>query len=103
MKDEGFERRSNPSFFEVRKEMWVMHVTLYTRPHCSLCEEAKLMLQLVQEDASLTWDEVNIEADDEIHEKYMLMIPVVERNGEVLLSGVISYGDLLLLVQEDII
>lgn len=74
-----------------------MHVTLYTRPNCALCDEAKLMLQLVQEDVPITWDEVNIETDDELHEKYMLMIPVIEKDGNLLLYGSISYIDLLAL------
>ena len=32
-----------------------MHVTFYTKPGCHLCDEAELMLKLVQEDFPLTW------------------------------------------------
>lgn len=74
-----------------------MHVTFYTKPDCPLCEEAKLMLKLAQEDFPLTWTEVNIESDDAIHEKYMLMIPVIERNGEPVLFGNIGYVDIVTL------
>ncbi|HSJ38734.1 MAG TPA: glutaredoxin family protein [Planococcus sp. (in: firmicutes)] len=70
-------------------------LTLYTRPNCPLCEEAKLMLNLVQEDFPLDYKEVNIEEDDQVHEKYMLMIPVLEQEDEVLLYGNIGYADLL--------
>ena len=72
-----------------------MHVMLYTKPDCHLCDEAKAMMKLAQEDCPLTWDEVNIEMDDASHEKYMLMIPVIEKDGAVLLYGSIGYVDIL--------
>lgn len=72
-----------------------MHVMLYTKPNCHLCDEAKAMMKLTQEDFPLTWDEVNIEMDDVSHEKYMLMIPVIEKDGAVLLYGSIGYVDIL--------
>ena len=72
-----------------------MHVTLYTKPKCHLCDEAKAMMKLAQEDFPLTWDEVNIEMDDASHEKYMLMIPVIEKDGDVLLYGSIGYVDVI--------
>jgi len=72
-----------------------MHVTFYTKPNCGLCEEAKLMMQLVQEDFPFTWTEIDIQTDDELHEQYMLMVPVIEKNGEVLLSGNIGYIELV--------
>ena len=70
-------------------------LTLYTRPNCPLCEEAKLMLHLVQEDFPVEYTEVNIEEDEAIHEKYMVMIPVIEENDKVLIYGNIGYADLL--------
>ncbi|WP_422122768.1 glutaredoxin family protein [Planococcus sp. X10-3] len=70
-------------------------LTLYTRPNCPLCEEAKLMLNLVREDFPVDYTEVNIEEDEIIHEKYMLMIPVLEREGKILLYGNIGYAELL--------
>lgn len=70
-------------------------ITLYTRSNCELCEEAKLMLELVKEDFPLDYQEVDIESDDELHEKYMLMIPVIEKDGEILIYGKIGYVELL--------
>lgn len=70
-------------------------ITLYTRSNCPLCDEAKLMLQLVQEDFPLEYKEVDIESDEALHEKYMLMIPVLEKDQNVLLYGNIGYADLL--------
>lgn len=70
-------------------------LTLYTRPNCPLCDEAKLMLNLVQEDFPIEYQEVNIEEDDLLHEKYMLMIPVLEQNNEILIYGKIGYAEIL--------
>lgn len=53
------------------------------------------MIQLVQEDFPLDYEEINIETDDALHEKYMLMIPVLEKNNKILLYGNIGYADLL--------
>jgi glutaredoxin len=72
-----------------------MRVQLFTRPNCSLCEEARLMLQLVSEDVELEIEEINIEDHDFIHEKYMIRIPVVERDEIVIQEGRIDYPTLL--------
>ena len=45
----------------------------------------------MQEDVQFTIEHYNIEDDDQLHEKYMLMIPVVERNGEVIQYGQLDY------------
>lgn len=58
------------------------------------------MMELAREDFPLTWTEVDIRSDDEIHEKYMLMIPVIEKDGEVLLHGNIGLIDLVELFNE---
>ncbi|MGO1060540.1 glutaredoxin family protein [Planococcus sp. FY231025] len=70
-------------------------ITFYTRANCPLCEEARLMLQLVQEDFELDVTEVDIESDEALHEKYMLMIPVVEKDGKTVIYGNIGYIELL--------
>ena len=75
-----------------------MHIQFYTRPNCELCDEAERMLRLVAEDHQLEWETINIEDDDQIHEKYMLMIPVIERKGQVLAYGKIGYIDVLELI-----
>ena len=72
-----------------------MHVTFYTQPNCPLCDEARLMMKLAQEDFPLTWTEIDIQTDDDIHEKYMLKVPVIEKDGEALLYGNIGYVDIV--------
>lgn len=49
------------------------------------------ILKLVQEEANFEMEVINIEEDDEIHEKYMLMIPVVERDGKIIQYGRLDY------------
>ncbi|SKB01300.1 Glutaredoxin-like domain [Sporosarcina newyorkensis] len=72
-----------------------MKFSFYTRPNCGLCEDAERMLRLVAEDHPIEWQTINIEEDEQAHEKYMLMIPVLEQNGSVLKYGNIGYIDIL--------
>lgn len=60
-----------------------------------------MMMKLVQEDYPLTWSTVDIQTDDAIHEKYMLMVPVLEKDGEILAYGNIDYATLVLLFEGD--
>lgn len=73
----------------------MMKVQFYSRSNCPLCEEARLMLELVKEGINLHIEEINIEKDDEIHEKYLLRIPVIESNGQIIQEGRIDYPTLL--------
>ena len=72
-----------------------MKVNYYSRPNCSLCEEGLLLLKLVKEDSEFELKIVNIEENDELHEKYMLMIPVVEKEGKVIQYGRLDYFTLV--------
>lgn len=72
-----------------------MIVHFYTRPGCHLCEEARIVLKLVQEDVAFEIKEFNIEEDDALHEKYMLMIPVIEFENEIIQYGQIDYPTIL--------
>lgn len=72
----------------------VKHITLYTRTSCPLCDEMRLMLELLKDDFPLVIKEVDIESDETIHEKYMLMIPVVEYNNQIIQYGNADYAGL---------
>ncbi|MBS4195306.1 glutaredoxin family protein [Lederbergia citri] len=67
-----------------------MEVIFYTRNRCPLCVDAKLILQHLQKEHSFQIIERDIETSDEWTEKYGLMIPVVEINGEVVQYGMID-------------
>jgi hypothetical protein len=59
-------------------------VTLYTRPGCHLCDEAReAILALREELGPFELGEVDIEADDGLLARYLERIPVVAVDGEV--------------------
>lgn len=68
-----------------------MLIKYYSRPNCSLCTEGLVTLKLVQEEIPFNIEMVNIEEDDVLHEKYMLMIPVVEVSDEIVQYGALDY------------
>ena len=57
-------------------------VTLYGRPGCHLCDEARDSLQRVQTRVPFTVDEVDITTDDALHARYLERIPVISLDGE---------------------
>jgi len=59
-------------------------VTLYSRPGCHLCDEARTILERMRESTPFEVDEINIEADDALHARYLERIPVVAVDGEEL-------------------
>ena len=81
--------------------MNVQKVIFYSRPGCSLCEEGFLTLKLVQEDIPFKIEILNIEDDEALHEKYMLMIPVVEKDGNIIQYGQLDYVTLLEVLGEE--
>jgi hypothetical protein len=59
-------------------------ITLYTRPGCHLCDEAReAILALREELPPYELSEVNIEQDDGLLARYLERIPVVAVDGEV--------------------
>ena len=70
-----------------RAPLGVLHaviVTLYSRPGCHLCDEAREALARVREQAAFELEEVDIETDDALHARYLERIPVVALDGEEL-------------------
>ena len=67
-----------------------MHIRLYTKTNCPLCEKAKAVLTELQADYSFTIEEIDIYQDDALLEKYQLMIPVIELDGEEIGYGMIE-------------
>jgi glutaredoxin len=60
-------------------------VRLYARPDCHLCDEARAGLERLRaEGLDFELEEVDIDADDALHARYLERIPVVELDGEVL-------------------
>jgi glutaredoxin len=62
-------------------------VTLYGRPGCHLCDEAREVLERMRAEAggrAFVLREVDIERDDELLKRYLERIPVVCLDGEEL-------------------
>jgi glutaredoxin len=59
-------------------------VTLYSRPGCHLCDDARAALARVRARAPFALQEVDIESDDALHARYLERIPVVALDGQEL-------------------
>jgi glutaredoxin len=57
-------------------------VTLYGRPDCHLCDDARAVLERVRATHPFRLEEIDIEADDELFKRYLERIPVVAVDGE---------------------
>jgi glutaredoxin len=59
-------------------------VTLYSRPGCGLCDEARDVVRGVRKRADFDLVEVDISRDDALELEYGIRIPVVAVDGEEL-------------------
>ena len=67
-----------------------MSLVLYTRDGCHLCDEARAVLLRIGH----PFEEVDIEADPELHRLYLERIPVVALDGVELYDFYIDEHDL---------
>ena len=65
-------------------------LTLYGRPGCHLCDDARAVLDRV----GAPYEEVNIDEDDELFKRYLERIPVVALDGEELFEFFVDEGAL---------
>jgi glutaredoxin len=56
-------------------------VTLYSRPGCHLCDDARAMLERVRAERDFDLSEVDIDADDALLRRYLERIPVIAIDG----------------------
>ncbi|MEH7383003.1 glutaredoxin family protein [Bacillus sp. JJ1533] len=66
-----------------------MQVTMYSKENCSLCTKAKKVIEELSEDYPLDFQEIDIYQDDVLLEKYQIMIPVIEIDGNEVEYGII--------------
>ena len=57
-------------------------VTLYTRPDCPLCDEARALLETLAGRLGFAIEAVDIDADRELRARYNYAVPVVAIGGE---------------------
>ncbi|RUQ32117.1 glutaredoxin family protein [Peribacillus cavernae] len=66
---------------------------LYSRVKCPLCDKAKDILDELVKEIGISYKEIDIYSDDDLIERFGLMIPVLEWQGEILQYGNIDkYG-----------
>ncbi len=56
-------------------------VTLYTRPGCHLCDDARLVVARVCDELGESFDEVDITADDGLEDRFGEEVPVTFVDG----------------------
>ena len=59
-------------------------VTLFGRPGCHLCDDARAVLERIRADHPVTLREVDIDGDEELFKRYLERIPVVTVDGREL-------------------
>jgi glutaredoxin len=59
-----------------------VRVTLYTKAHCGLCEEAAAMLKRLQKQSRFEIEYVDIEADAGANQRFASRIPVIAVDGK---------------------
>ena len=57
-------------------------VVLYSRPGCHLCDVARETILAQRDRLGFEFEEIDIEADDQLGLEYGIRIPVVEVDGE---------------------
>ena len=57
-------------------------VTLYSRPGCHLCDDARTVIERVCADLGESYDEVDIDADEALLARYADEIPVTLVDGK---------------------
>jgi glutaredoxin len=70
-------------------------VTLYGRPGCHLCDDAREALERVRRRHPFELDEVDITRDDALHARYLERIPVVALDGEELFDYFVDEATLM--------
>ena len=59
-----------------------MKVTLYGKPGCCLCDEAKAAIEEVRAEREFDVEHVDVSLDPGLHREYGERIPVVDIDGE---------------------
>jgi glutaredoxin len=56
-------------------------ITLYSRPGCHLCDDARLVIEKVCADLATSYDEIDIDSDPELVRRFGEEIPVTFVDG----------------------
>lgn len=70
-------------------------LTMYSRPNCPLCDEARELIEALGERFALVFEEVDITADPALYERYRHRIPVIALDGREVLEAPVTQPALL--------
>lgn len=69
-----------------------MILKFYTRKNCLLCDDGEIQLDLAIEDfPQVKIEKIDIDQSDELQQKYMLEVPVIEHDGKIIQSGQLDF------------
>jgi glutaredoxin len=57
-------------------------VTLYSRPGCHLCDDARVVIEAVCADLGESYEEISIDEDPELRERFTDEVPVTFVDGK---------------------
>jgi glutaredoxin len=69
------------------------HVTLYSKPGCHLCDDARTYLDDLASTTDFDLDEIDIRRDSDLFEQYRYRIPVITVDGIERLEGRVTAED----------
>ncbi len=70
-------------------------ITLYGKPDCCLCEQARSVIERIGAGHDFRFEEVDITSDDALHRRFLVRIPVVALDGEELYDYEVDEQDLV--------
>ena len=70
-------------------------VTLYGKPGCHLCDDARTVVARVRAEHPFELREVDVSLDPELHRAYAERIPVLELDGEELFEFFVDEPELV--------
>jgi glutaredoxin len=82
--------RRGLSFASRRRRLGHVHVVLYTRPGCHLCNAAWQRLRREQWRHRFSLRAVNVDEDPELAARYGLEVPVVTVDGKLRFRGLVN-------------
>ncbi|MCM3443399.1 glutaredoxin family protein [Metabacillus halosaccharovorans] len=65
-------------------------VIFYSKENCSLCDKGLAIIHELQEEFDFEYKVVDIYQNDELLEKFQIMIPVIEIEEEVVTYGILD-------------
>ena len=76
-----------------------MRVVLYSRPGCHLCDAARDVILAERAVSAFSFEEIDIDGDDDLVREYGIRIPVVTVNGQERFEYQVDPGELARLMR----